>query len=214
MSSFTRALIVLINGVPFLHLALVTASLFVIEAPHNFFVALVLFYISPPIAAQLLFQVFGKPEGQFDINTKAYFVWWAVAQLQAIFVRVPAFEEILRIIPFVYSNWLRLWGARIGAMVYWGPRIMLLDRPWLSVGSRVIIGYGTGFTSHLVSKNAQTGKIELLLATPRVEDDVILGGLSGLGPGSEVAEGEMLPSTLLLAPFYRWEKGRRVARRS
>ncbi|MFN7686067.1 MAG: acyltransferase [Oligoflexia bacterium] len=171
--------------------------------------SLAVLYLLPPLLCRGLLLVFGRPPVRSSGFTGPFFVWWATSQLNALFIRFPALEEFLKLVPGVYSNWLRLWGARIGRLVYWGPRLQIMDRSFLEIGDDAMIGYGVGFTAHHVNRQ-KDGVMELVLASPKVGARAILGGLSGLTPGAEVAEGEMLPSTMGLAPFYFWKSGRRV----
>lgn len=164
-------------------------------------------YLIPPILLRILHCLFGKPQGSLNESQSHYWLWYFGAQLQALYLRVPQLEELLRIFPLVYSNWLRLWGAKIGKATYWAPNCYILDRPYLFIGDFVVVGYGVGVTAHLINQKA--GQRELVLAPPKIETNAILGGLSGLGPGAEVGVGEMLPATMQLAPFYRWSEGRR-----
>lgn len=166
-------------------------------------------YLVPPLFVRVLYFIFGRPEGRLTEVQQAYWVWYFGMQAQAIFLRFRFLEEILRTVPLVYSNWLRLWGAKIGKAVYWSPQVTVVDRTHLEVGDYVIVGYGAGMTAHHLNRDGV--QEELILSAPRVEDHVVLGGLSGLTPGSVVCEGETLPSTMGLAPFYVWRNGRRYA---
>jgi len=171
--------------------------------------SLVVLYLIPPLLCRLLLLIFGRPPVRSSGFTAAFFVWWATSQLNVLFIRFPVFEELLKLFPGIYSNWLRIWGARIGRLVYWGPRMQIMDRSFLEVGDDAMIGYGVSLTAHFVSRT-KAGDLELILASPQIGARAILGGLSGLAPGAGVAEGEMLPSTMGLAPFYLWKSGRRV----
>ena len=166
-------------------------------------------YLIPPLLCRLLCLLFGKPGDSREIRmgTREFNVWWFTAQLQVIYLRFPALEEFIRLIPGAYSMWLRFWGARIGKLTYWSPQVKIMDRPFLHIGDLVSVGYGAAFTSHHINRN--DGELKLLLGTPTVGARAVLGGLSGVGPGARVSEGEVLPSTMLLAPFYIWKDGRR-----
>jgi hypothetical protein len=211
--------LLLLNGVPLLHAATValpwiaTGFLAVPEwgsaawgAKLGWSIAWL--YLAPPLGCRLLFFLFGKPPVRTPAFSRPFFVWWATVQLNALFVRFPAFEELLRLFPGFYSSWLRLWGAKVGRLVFWGGRLTLLDRSFVEIGDDVMVGFGVFITPHFVSR-LPDGSLELTIAAPKVGDRALLGGGSGLAPGCEVAPGEMLPATLGLAPFYLWKEGRR-----
>ena len=169
-------------------------------------------YLLPPVLNQILFLIFGEPSGCFSINSKPALIWYASSQLQIIFLRLPVLEEVLRMIPRGYSLWLRLWGAKIGKIVFWSPQVKIMDRPLLDIGDCAVVGFGATIASHFVK--VENKKIELLVERPKVGAYAILGGLSGLSPGAEVGPGEMLPATLNLAPGYIWQGGRRHRKES
>ncbi len=172
-------------------------------------VALLLFtlYLLPPILCRILFFLCGEPVGSFPINSKPALVWFISSQLQIIFLRFSFLEDVLMLIPRMYSLWLRLWGAKVGKVVFWSPKVQILDRPLLSIGDCAVVGYGATLASHLVT--AKEGKIELVVARPVVGAYSILGGFSKLSPGAEVGPGELLPATLDLAPGDIWQGVRR-----
>lgn len=174
----------------------------------NIFGAFILWiYLIPPILVRLLYFFGGRPQGKLNAQSSAFWVWYTGAQLQAIYLRFPFLEEILRIIPFTYSMWLRLWGSEIGAGVYWAPGCEILDRPHLRIKGYNIIGYKATLTSHLM--NTTVDDLELIVADSLVESGATVGGHAGVGPGSIVCARETLPATMNLAPFYKWENGRR-----
>lgn len=190
-------------------------------------------YLAPPFFVRIIYFVGGRPEGRMSPANNRFWIWYVGVQLQSIYLRFLFLEEFLRLFPLVYSAWLRLWGARLGRGIYWAPKVCILDRTHLRIDDFVMVGYGVNITGHLLNRvsegvsgtmnsamnrgmnstmnSDQSGEMELILASPHVESNVILGGLSGLGPGVVVCKGEMLPSTMELAPFYTWKNGRRHA---
>ncbi|WP_413289274.1 acyltransferase [Bdellovibrio sp. HCB337] len=171
---------------------------------------LVWIYLVPPFCVRLIYLFFGRPEGTYYSQDRHFWVWYFGSQFQALYLRFPFLEEVLRVFPVFYSVWLRMWGAKIGKYTYWSPDVVIMDRTHLVIGDKVIVGYGAGFTAHHL--NRTDDKLELIVASPRVEDRAILGGKSGMTPGSVVCEGETLPSTMGLAPFYVWKNGRRQSK--
>ena len=80
-----------------------------------------------------------------------------------IFCRLPMLEEIMRLVPGLYSLWLRLWGARVGRLTYWGAGLRILDRSFLHIGDDVIFGAAVRLNPHVLTRNEQ-GEMELILA--------------------------------------------------
>ena len=85
----------------------------------------------PPLAARFLLRARPLEIGRHVVGSPTFFTWWAVASLQGLYNRIPAIEETLRLVPGLYSAWLRLWGARIGRLTFWAPGVQVLDRPLL-----------------------------------------------------------------------------------
>ena len=204
---------VLGNFIPLIQI-LTLISIWFIEVSIACKIAIAIFwtFLVPPLLARLSFAIQGKPTGEFAEDSPEFRQWYFISQLQVIYMRFTFLEEFLRALPTVYNFWLRLWGAEIGSMVYWSPKTTVMDRPYLKIGRRVLIGYAAGFSSHHINRSQE--KVSILIASPIVEDFAILGGLSGLSPGAVLATGETLPSTFGLAPFYIWKNGRKYSLKS
>lgn len=177
--------------------------------PWRFLAALTGIYVLPPVLARSLLAVCQKPAGRISVGSRPFFVWWALLQLQMLFGRLPQLEEVLRLVPGVYSMWLRLWGARIGRLTFWSPGTVILDRSYLVVGDDVVFGAGVRVNPHVMTKNA-AGTTELILATVKIGDRVSVGGYALLTAGSEIAADEETHALLLLPPFSVWKQGKRV----
>ena len=119
-------------------------------------------------------------------------------------------EETIRMIPGLYSLWLRLWGARVGALVYWSPGVVILDRPLVRIGKRVIFGIGVRLNPHVLAPNGPR-RMALYLSPIAIGDDALVGGYSLLLPGCEVADGEVTPPFRTIHAFSRFENGRRTS---
>ena len=130
-------------------------------------------------------------------------------QAQMLFNRFPMLEEALRIIPGVYSTWLRLWGARVGRLTYWAPGMRILDRSFLDIGDHVVFGAGVRLNPHVIVKNS-SGEQELLLAPIRIGDRASIGGYALLTAGTEIAADEATRACLISPPFSKWSDGKRV----
>src|SRR5262249_3948959 len=153
--------------------------------------------------------VAGQPQGRIALGTKPFFVWWLVFQLQIVFGRFPALEEMLRLIPGLYSQWLRLWGAHIGRFTYWAPGLAITDRSFLSIGHEVVFGAAVRLNPHVLAQSSE-GALELLLARVRIGDRAVVGGYSLLTAGTEIPPDEITRALLLSPPFSVWKDGKRV----
>jgi len=165
--------------------------------------------IVPPLVVRMILVIRPLPSTDIAVGSAPFMVWWLTSQWQVIFNRLPWIEEILRLVPGLYAVWLRLWGARIGKLVYWTPGLRLLDRPLLEIGDRVVFGVGVKIAPHIIMPNKE-GQLVLRVATVRIGDDVLVGGYSILLAGSWIGPGEASPGKRELAPFTGWVGGRRV----
>jgi len=168
---------------------------------------LVLFLV-PPLVVRVATSWKPLNTGLLEPGSTAFLYWWFTAQWQVVFTRLPALEEVMRMIPGLYSLWLRLWGARVGALVYWSPGAVILDRSLVRIGSRVIIGTAARLNPHALAPVAP-GKMKLYLAPITVGDDALIGASSQLLPGCEIAAGEVTPPFRTIHAFSRFAGGRR-----
>jgi hypothetical protein len=166
-------------------------------------------YLLPPALAYIVRRVWVIPEGRITLGSAAFLAWWALLQLQMIFCRLPALEEALRLVPGLYSLWLRLWGARVGRLTFWSPGTVIMDRPYLQVGDNVVFGAGVRINPHVIVKNSQ-GAFDLLLATVTIGNGARVGGYALLTSGTEIAAGEVTDALLLMPPFSTFKNGRRI----
>ncbi len=173
--------------------------------------AAAMLYLAPLFVAALVRLAVPIPQGAVPAGSAAFFGWWALLKAQSLFSRFPALEEALRLVPGLYSLWLRMWGARIGRLTYWAPGTVILDRSFLDIGDYVVVGAGVRFCPHLFTSNA-AGEMELQLGTIHVGDRASIGGFSVLAPGSRIAGGESTPACLILTPFSTWQGGKRLRR--
>ena len=212
-----RALMVAFGFIPFLHLitsvALMTAPLTVGATWKTFLLGLATLYLAGPLVVRLTTLLAPLPRGQFGINCRAFLLWWFTAQWQVLFNRLPLLEELLRMVPGLYSLWLRCWGARVGKLVYWSPGLVILDRPLVEVGSRVVFGVGVRINPHLLGPDAENhhsrDHMTLTVAPVRIGDDALVGGYSFLPAGAVVAPGEVLPGMRNMRMFSEWRGGKR-----
>ena len=164
----------------------------------------------PPVVVRVSQRV--KPVAEeSDFGSPAFLRWWWQSQWQVVFNRLPLIEEALRLVPGLYSQWLRLWGSRVGRLVYWTPGLRVLDRQFLDLGDQCSFGSNVSLNPHVLGPHPATGGRVLLVAPVRVGSRAVVGGESILTAGAWVAAGECSPPRIAFRPFAGWRDGRRVA---
>lgn len=177
--------------------------------PNNYWWAYLLvgLYVPLPLLCRLLLILRPISGGTHALASSEFVTWWATAQMQMIYCRLPFLEEILRLVPGLYSFWLRLWGAKIGRFTFWAPGLRILDRSFLVIGDDVITGAGVRFNAHVIEKIDDVSVLEL--ANISIGDRCHIGGYSLLTAGATIHDGETLHAFSLLPPFSTWQGGRR-----
>jgi hypothetical protein len=213
LSGPKRLLILLINYWTILQVVLIGLTLGIPWALFRwrFLAGLLLLYLVPPLVARIIHCLAPIQEGRIPIGRRDFFVWWALFNLQVIFCRFPALEEMLRLVPGLYGPWLRLWGARVGRLIYWGAGLRILDRSFVQIGSGVMFGATVRLNPHVLARN-KAGELELILATVVIGNEALIGGYSLLTAGTEIAPGECTKAFLISPPFSKWKDGVRVAK--
>ena len=166
-------------------------------------------YLLPPVGVRLV--LLGRPlaAGRIEIGSGAFLRWWFTAQSQMVFARLPWLDDALRLIPGLYSLWLRVWGSRIGSLVYWSPGVVVIDRSLVIVGDRVAFGAGARVVPHVIAPGAD-GRAALFLAPVTIGDDALVGAYSTLLLGSVVAPGEITLPFKSVHAYTRLAGGRRT----
>jgi hypothetical protein len=211
LTSRQRVAVLLLNAIPLLHIAaVITTAAF---APFAWWMRLVaagiVLYLVPPLVVRALFVLGRMREGDLALGSKDFFLWWTSFQWQMIFCRLPALEEIMRLVPGLYSSWLRLWGSRIGRYTFWAPGTLILDRSFLKLGDDVVFGIGVRLNAH-VGDVDEAGQRRLLLATVEIGDRCHVGGYSLLAAGTKIEHDQTTKAFLLSPPFSIWREGKRV----
>jgi hypothetical protein len=224
VSTQVRLRMVALGFIPMLHLiATVLPSVLVATgriAPAAAWLTPAILFLLPPLVvrastwwrpwpAEAPGESEGGASGRLEPGSPGFLHWWFAAQWQVIFTRLPVLEEMIRMIPGLYSLWLRIWGARVGSLVYWSPGVVILDRPLVRIGSRVIFGVGARLTPHVLAPNGAR-RMALYLSPITIGDGALIGGYSVLLPGCEVAEGEVTPPFRTIHAFSRFANGRRT----
>jgi hypothetical protein len=183
---------------PLLHVALVVACACAVPGGPFWRGAAAFFalYVLPPLAARLCAVLMPLPHGRVDLEDRGFLAWWLSAQWQVVFNRLPMLDEAFRLLPGVYSAWLRLWGSRVGSLVYWSPGVVVLDRGLVEVGDRVVFGAGVRISGHALL--IADGRGSLVVAPVRIGRSALVGAHSVLTPGVEIAAGAASPAFRLV----------------
>jgi hypothetical protein len=211
LTSRQRVFVLLLNTIPLLHsMAVVGTAVFL---PFAWWIrcltAGAVLYLLPPLIVRTILVVRRIHEGNISLGSKDFFLWWTSFQWQMIFCRFPALEELLRLIPGLYSLWLRLWGSRIGRFTFWAPGTLILDRPFLCIGDDVVLGAGVRLNAHVADLDGE-GHRRLLLAKLEIGDRCHIGGYSLLTAGTKIEKDQTTKAFLLSPPFSLWRNGKRV----
>lgn len=213
VSTRMRLSMVVLGFIPVVHLiAAVLPSALVATGrigPTAAWLTPAILFVLPPLVVRA--STWWRPlaHGRLEPGSRGFLHWWFTAQWQVIFARLPVLEEMIRMVPGLYSLWLRIWGARVGSLVYWSPGVVIMDRPLVRIGSRVILGVGARLTPHVLAPNGAQ-QMALYLSPITIGDGALIGGYSVLLPGCEVAEGEVTPPFRTIHAFSRFANGRRT----
>ncbi len=176
------------------HLTLVSASfLWSFQSESLLVLAVPLFflYLFPVLCLRLHNWLCPLKGGFFRLDERAYSAWWGTHQIQALFNAIPWLESPLRMIPGVYSLWLRMWGSRIGRGVYWTAQVEITDRSLLEVGDHTIFGHKVACYAHVI--NEKEAGMVLYVRRIAIGHGVFIGGGSRLGPGVVLEDAVVLP---------------------
>jgi hypothetical protein len=196
------------NFLPLAHAAAVVATTFYFTSPWRWAAPFALLYLLPPLLCRAVLIISPVAGGSHPVGSRTFAVWWATAQMQMLFNRLPMLEEILRLVPGLYSLWLRLWGAKIGRLTFWAPGVRILDRSFLRIGDDVVTGAGVRFNAHVIEP--VQGVPTLHLADVSIGNACQLGGYCLLTAGCQIDDRESVHAFALLPPFCRWTAGRRA----
>lgn len=153
---------------------------------------LAIVYLLPVACFRLHQFVWPLTEGKTRLDAPGYVPWWGAHQFQLMYTAFPALEAALRLVPGIYSAWLRMWGSRIGRGVHWTPRVEITDRSLLEVGDGVIFGHHSACYAHLVQRRSD--ELILYLRRVRIGRGAQLSAGSRLGPGVSIEPGVVLPA--------------------
>lgn len=202
-SNGVRLAMLALNIIPLLHAA---GTLICLLTPWPW-LAPVMLYLVPLVPGRMLRASLRSAPPVISTNSGEFLRWWASFQCQVLFLRFPVLEETLRLIPGLYSLWLRGWGSRIGKLTYWAPQTIILDRGFIDIGNHVIFGAGVRLNPHVIERDPEP---TLRLAPIKIGDGAMVGGYSLLTAGTEIAASEATRAFLISPPFSRWKNGKRT----
>lgn len=144
-------------------------------------------YVYPLLTFRLLNLFWPLREGRAIIPNGTFPPWWGSFHVQRLFLAAPSLEAVLRLVPGLFSWWLRLWGSRIGRGVYWPPQLEIADRSLLEIGDGAVLGHRSGYYCHVLNPT-KDGRILLIVKKVRVGRFAFIGSGSSLGPGTVVVD--------------------------
>ena len=166
---------------------------------------LAVLYLLPVACFRVHNTIWPLTEGFTHLDAPEYSPWWGGHQCQVMYSAFPALEAALRLIPGLYSAWLRLWGSRVGRRVYWTPRVDITDRSLLEIGDDVVFGHLVACYAHLVKR--QPDGLVLYVKRICIGSGVLLGAASRLGPGVRIDDGATLDIRTDVLPGQRIHGG-------
>ena len=149
-------------------------------------------YLAPVLMYRLIAIFIPVQRGmQYLSDSKAASGWVIAHRFQLIYYNFEFVESALKLIPGVYSFWLRLWGSKIGKRVYWTPHTRVGDRTMLDFGDNVFIGNATYISPHVVKAKGES--FVLLIEPVKLNSNTFVGTHCVLGPGATLEKGQVLP---------------------
>jgi hypothetical protein len=183
-----------ISFYPTLVLSLTAATIFWLAyhpSPLQPAALILILYLLPPITLRIHEIFFPLREGASRLSDRKYSHWWGAHQIQLIYIALPQLEALLRLVPGLYSAWLRLWGSRVGRGVYWTPNIEITDRSHLEIGDRVVFGHKCKLLGHAIKPKGD--EVILYLRRIKIGNGAFIGAGSRIGPGAVIGDGAYLP---------------------
>jgi hypothetical protein len=147
-------------------------------------------YVVPVLAFRAHQALWPMTLGGTSLGERRYVPWWGAHQIQLIYIALPQLEALLRLVPGLYSAWLRLWGARIGKGVHWTPLVDIGDRSLIDIGDHVIFGHRAALYAHVITPGKR--KLILYVKPISVEEGAFVGAGAVLGPGAVVRRSKLV----------------------
>ncbi|MBJ3778154.1 DapH/DapD/GlmU-related protein [Acuticoccus mangrovi] len=162
-------------------------------------------YVVPPAAHRLLAASGRLDERRANLSEPVFEPWMASLLLQMSYSYLPFLEALLRVVPGLYSVWLRGWGSRIGTRVFWAPGVRILDRSLMEVGDRTVFGTDCMVSSHLIFK--RDGVEWIHVKRVKIGADCLIGAGSMIAHGVRIGERVEVGTGVLMGPLVRIGSG-------
>lgn len=165
-------------------------------------------YVLPPFAFRVHQRWFPIRLGASRLVGARYVPWWGAHQFQLIYIAIPQLEALLRLVPGLYSLWLRCWGAKIGKSVYWTPLVEISDRSLLVIGDNVVVGHRAGMYGHIIRPTRDN--LMLYCKPVIIGAGAFIGAAAVLGPGSKIKERAFIEAAARVHPNEVVEERKRT----
>lgn len=149
--------------------------------------AIAFVYLGPLLAYRLHDKLWPLRTGGSHLVGAKYSPWWGGHQIQLVFYAFPWLEAALRLVPGLYSAWLRAWGSTVGQQVYWTPAVEIGDRALMVIGDGVVFGHRVAAFCHVIKP--RKGNMLLVVRKVTVGSGAFVGAGVVLAPGAVVAPG-------------------------
>lgn len=156
-------------------------------------------YLFPLGCFRILSAITPIKEGKSNILEKKFSPWWAGHQIQSLFIAIPMLESTLRVVPGLFSLWLRAWGSKIGKNVYWTPGSIHYDRNLLEVDDNVVFGERSLSVCHVITPRENSA--ELTIAKIRIGNNAFIGAAVVLSPGVTMDSNTFIKAGTRVYPF-------------
>lgn len=174
---------------PLLHLFIIICSIYFAYLYVHWAMPLIVLsaiYLFPLLSHRLHDYFFPLTDEKVIIPNGQYPAWWGSYQIQYIFIAMPVLETPLRLVPGLYSAWLRGWGSQIGRKVVWPPSLEITDRSLMVIGDGTVIGHHTGYYCHVLNPT-KDGRLLLFVKK------IVIGSYCFIGSGSRIGPGNIIP---------------------
>ncbi len=177
-----------------------------------FLIFLQVTYLMPIFIWRIVVYFYPIDEGFASIGKKAKGgnLWLISNQLQFFYNGFSLPEVVLKMIPGAYSAWLRMWGSKIGKKITWTPNSTIVDRPYLVIGDRCLIGGESYISAHAIKKNE--GAYTLYVKKVLIEDDCVISYHVTISPGVKMGKKSFVAAGGVLNPNVSLEEGESFAR--
>lgn len=168
------------------------------RSPYPWLIMPLVLYVLPPFAFRIHQRWFPIRLGATRLLGERYIAWWGAHQFQLIYIAIPQLEAMLRLVPGLYSTWLRCWGAQIGKSVYWTPLVEISDRSLLVIGDGVVVGHRAGIYGHIIRPSRDN--LMLYCKPVVIGAGAFIGAASVLGPGAKIHENAFIEAAARVHP--------------